>query len=53
MYENKCEGCIYDLSNKNAINKETFNNILDNCCNCKRAILKEYQDEFPDLYKKN
>ena len=48
---------IESSSNKEKIkitylrNKETFNTILDNCCDCKRAMLEEYQDRFQDLYK--
>lgn len=51
MEENKCKGCIYDLTGRTVTDKEAFNTILDNCCECKRAMLEEYQDRFQDLYK--
>lgn len=51
MAGNKCKGCIYDLIDRVVTDKEIFNNILDNCSNCKRAMLEEYQDKFQDLYK--
>ena len=53
MEENKCKGCIYDLTDRIVTDKEVFNTILDNCCACKRGMLEEYQDDFPDLYKSN
>lgn len=53
MEKNICKGCIYDLTDRVVTDKEVFNNILDNCCDCKRAMLEEYQDRFPDLYKSN
>lgn len=51
MEENKCKGCIYDLTDGVETDVEKFNIILDNCCACKRAMLEEYQDNFQDLYK--
>lgn len=51
MEENICKGCIYDLTDRVETDVEKFNIILDNCCNCKRGKLKEFQDAFPDLYK--
>lgn len=52
MKENECKGCIYDVEyNDIATNKEKFNKILDNCCNCKRAMQEEYKNRFADLYK--
>lgn len=53
MCENICKGCIYDLTDRVETDAEKFNIILDNCCACKRAMLGEYQDDFPDLYKSN
>lgn len=50
MAGDKCKGCKYDLTNKNITDKEMFDNILDNCSACKRAMLEEYQDKFQDLY---
>ena len=51
MAGDKCKGCIYDLTDRVVTDKETFNTILDNCCDCKRAMLEGYQDRFQDLYK--
>ena len=52
MKENECKGCIYDVEyNDIATNEEKFNKILDNCCNCKRAMQEEYKNRFADLYK--
>lgn len=51
MEDNICKGCIYDLTDRIETDREKFNTILDNCCNCKRGKLKEFQDDFLDLYK--
>ena len=51
MKENKCEGCVYDLTDRHAKDKEEFEIILDNCLACKRAMKEEYQDKFLDLYR--
>lgn len=49
--ENKCKGCVYDLTDRVETDVEKFNVILDNCCSCKRAMKEEYKDSFADLYK--
>jgi hypothetical protein len=49
--KHECSGCIYDLTDRIVTDVETFNTILDNCCACKRCKLKEYKDDFADLYK--
>ena len=51
MAENKCKGCIYDITDETKTDKEKFNTILDMCCACKRGVTEEYQDKFLDLYK--
>ena len=51
MKENKCKGCVYDLTDRVETDVENFNVILDNCCSCKRAMKEEYKDSFADLYK--
>jgi len=50
--ENTCSGCIYDLTDRVVTDEEIFNNILDNCCACKRGVIAEYRDNFKDLYTK-
>ena len=51
--KHECYGCIYDLTDRVETDLEKFIIILDNCNSCKRAKLKEYKDDFPDLYKSN
>ena len=50
MTGDKCKGCKYDLTDRVVTDKEIFNNILDNCSACRRAMLEDYQYEFQDLY---
>lgn len=51
MEDNVCKGCIYDLTDRFETDVEKFNLILNTCCSCKRGKLKEFQNDFPDLYK--
>ena len=51
MSENKCKGCIYDLTNKIISSEERLKHFIDNCCSCKRCMKEEYQDMFSDLYE--
>ena len=50
MGENECKGCIYDIYDME-VTETTFIVAIETCQSCKRAMKKEYQNEFPDLYK--
>lgn len=49
--EEKCKGCIYNLTDTTKTDVEKLSIFLDNCCSCKRAMIEEYQGVYSDLYE--